>query len=126
VFIDSTKENEKGKWETASYAETFDKRNFERYMTERYTLPKKVMIGEFELSDRQLVLLGEEKEAMQKLSFDTDLVDEVFQSLKDEAEEIEETKYNESKASSSFFARKQPEEVEPSKSSSSAISEEQS
>ena len=89
-------------------------------------MPKKVTIGEFELSDRQLVLLGEEKEAIQKLSFDTDLVDEVFQSLKDEAEEIEEKQYNESKTSSSSCSGKQTEEVEPSKSSSSAISEEKS
>lgn len=89
-------------------------------------MPKKVMIGEFELSDRQLVLLGEGTEAMQKLSFDTEVVDEVFQSLKDEAEEIEEKKYNESKTSSSFRASKQTEEVEPSKSSTSAISEEKS
>lgn len=50
-------------------------------MTESIILPYRVLIGEYELNNSQLKSIGEQKTV--QISFDPDMVDEVFQELKD-------------------------------------------
>lgn len=52
IFKDSSKEDEKGKWETAAIVANFHESIFHTSMMERVVLPSKVLIGEFELSGK--------------------------------------------------------------------------